>query len=759
MNKNLDRLYELVPVVYRERDAQQGYPLRALLQVIAEQVNVVEADIAQLYENWFIETCQDWVVPYIGDLIGYRLVHEAGEPGDINTAQGSALNKILIPRREVSNTIRYRRRKGTLALLEQLANDVAGWPARVVEFYKRLGWTQHLNHQRLDRGRTIDLHNGNALDLINGPLDTLAHSVDVRRVNLRHNTGRYNIPDVGLFVWRMKTYSVSQTPAYCLEEIGPHCYTFSVLGNDTPLYTHAEPEIEPTHIAEELNLPLPIRRRAFEERANENGVAYAMADSKYYGEGKSLAIWALDWPHENAKQPIPASAIIPADLSDWQYRPPLNYVAVDPVLGRIVFPPSQSPEKNVRVSYFYGFSSDIGGGEYDRPLIRPPVFTIYRVGARQTFKSIKDALLQWRKDSPENAVIEITDSGVYVEQIEISFNEKQKSLHICAANRTRPVIRLLDWQTDRPDSLTVILGPGNRFTLDGLLITGRGVHIRGEQSKTGDDDNSKADDIEHCAARVTIRHSTLVPGWGLYSDCQPKRPAKPSLELFNVRAQVTIEHSIIGSIQVNEDEVTSDPIPIRVSDSILDATSPEREAIGAPGCPMAHAVLTFARCTVLGQVQVHAIELAENTIFTGAIKVARRQIGCLRFCYVAPNSRTPRRYECQPDLAEQAIEADLRESFKSPSDLTDTQKQAEIAAAQQRERDRVRPQFNSTRYGKPTYCQLSNSCAEEITRGANDEAELGVFHDLFQPQREANLRARLDEYTPAGMEAGIIYVS
>jgi len=34
-----------------------------------------------------------------------------------------------------------------------------------------------------------------------------------------------------------------------------------------------------------------------------------------------------------------------------------------------------------------------------------------------------------------------------------------------------------------------------------------------------------------------------------------------------------------------------------------------------------------------------------------------------------------------------------------------------------------------------------------------------VFHDLFQPQREANLRTRLDEYTPAEMQAGIIFAS
>jgi hypothetical protein len=47
----------------------------------------------------------------------------------------------------------------------------------------------------------------------------------------------------------------------------------------------------------------------------------------------------------------------------------------------------------------------------------------------------------------------------------------------------------------------------------------------------------------------------------------------------------------------------------------------------------------------------------------------------------------------------------------------------------------------------------------EIRQGASDESEMGVFHNLFQPQREANLRARLDEYTPAGMDAGIFFAS
>ncbi|MBO0862117.1 MAG: hypothetical protein J2P21_27210, partial [Chloracidobacterium sp.] len=59
-----DYLYNLLPVIYRLRDVEQGYPLQALLRVITEQADVVEDDIAQLYENWFIETCDDWVTPY-----------------------------------------------------------------------------------------------------------------------------------------------------------------------------------------------------------------------------------------------------------------------------------------------------------------------------------------------------------------------------------------------------------------------------------------------------------------------------------------------------------------------------------------------------------------------------------------------------------------------------------------------------------------------------------------------------------------------
>jgi hypothetical protein len=191
---SLDRLYELLPMIHRQRDEALGWPLRDLLRVIAEQVNIVEEDILRLYDNWFIETCQEWVVPYIGDLIGYQSVHEAGDPGLADTSASRLRNKILIPRREVARTIQSRRRRGTLPLLEELANNTAGWPARAVEFYRLLAFTQSLNHLELSRSRTVDLRRVNALDLIDGAFDKLGHTIDARRFRTSGSTTKSVFP-------------------------------------------------------------------------------------------------------------------------------------------------------------------------------------------------------------------------------------------------------------------------------------------------------------------------------------------------------------------------------------------------------------------------------------------------------------------------------------------------------------------------------------------------------------------------------------
>jgi hypothetical protein len=728
MSNTADRLYNLLPVVYRQRDLEHGGPLRQVLSVIAEQVDLIEEDIAQLYDNWFIETCDDWVIPYIGKLIGYEPVREVAA----SDSHGNLpVNKVLSQRREVANTIGFRRRKGTLWLLEQLTDAVAGWPARVVEFERRLGRTQSIDHLHLRRGRTADLRAAEVLDLTGTPFDLLSRTLEVRSIESGRSGGSYNVQNVGIFVWRLKAYSATRVPAYCLEEAGDHCYTFSILGNDVPLHNLPVVEAEPTDIAGELNLPTPIRRQAFEQRTVFDGAEHIQASERYYGEGRSLAIWAGTWAGGDPAKPLPAEKVIPADLSEWRYRPRNGHVAVDSELGRIAFPPSQLPEQGVWVSYHYAFATEIGGGEYQRPIITPSDCSIYRVGKGTQFPHVRDAYEQWARDRPASAVIEIADGGVYEGQVHIEMAERQ-SLEIRAANGVRPCIYLADWHASRPDALTVTGGSGSRFALDGILVTGRGIEVRGNLDE------------------LAIRHCTLVPGWSLHPDCRPRRPSEPSLALANTTARIRIERSIIGAIHVIQEDVFAEPIMIRISDSIVDATSVDSLALGTPDRAIAPVVLTAARSSMLGQVHVHAIELAENCIFAGHVLVARRQLGCMRFCYIPPGARTPARFRCQPDLVDQAADALTKTESVSPP---------ERDRAREAERLRVEPQFVTTRYGGPAYCRLAQGCADEIKRGAEDQSEMGVFHDLFEPQRTTNLRIRLAEYVPAGTDVGIIFAS
>lgn len=727
--RKLHQLYDLLPVIYRQKDADQGYPLKGLLQVIDEQIPLLERDMDQLYDNWFIETCDDWAVPYLGELVGYRSVHEAGQTATTLDNRAIERQSILFPRSEVANTLFYRRRKGTLYLLELLANQIAGWPARVVEYFPLLAMTQSLNHVRMERGQTVDLRNGRLLNQINTPFDPFAHTVDVRRPNSTQQPGFYNIPDVALFLWRLKTFSVSHTPAYCLENVNPRCYTFSVLSNDQPLYLKSTPEIDPKDIAQLINLPVPLDRQLFAQFDDQGN---ATANPQHYGEGKSMAIYVAGWKGHEDYALVPDEKIIPSDLTNWHYQPHKGTIAVDPELGRIAFHPRDLPKRGVWVSYYYAMPMALGGGEYERPLSQSRTATTYTVGQAEDspYQTIGGALKAALPDghNNENAdtsvdiVIEIQDSGVYLENLRIDLPQNVKSLQIRAANGARPIIRLLDWQTAGPDSLWIGSQESDaRIVLDGLLIAGRGLQIEGAISQ------------------LIIRHSTLVPGWWLDAHCKPGRPTEPSCELINTAAHVVIERSIIGSIVVNLDQVAQETVQIELHDSILDATSSSLEALSAPGCQIAHARLTAVRTTIIGEVYTHAILLGENSIFDGLVKVARRQEGCLRFCYVTPGSRTPRRYRCQPDLAVQDAGADT--------------KQQALAKL------RVAPQFNSTLYGSPTYCQLAQSCADEINKGADDESEMGVYHDLYQPQRLANLATRLDEYSPAGMNAGLILVN
>jgi hypothetical protein len=723
-----DRLFALLPYVHRLRDGERGGPLRTFLRVIEEQVAVLEADLDRLYDNWFIETCDDDIVPYIGELVGWTATARAGDPGEVQGAEGMQLRRTLAPRIDVARTLAHRRRKGTLALLEELARTVAGWPAHAVELYRLLAYTQPINHQRLERGRTAPVRDGGAMARLGGPFETTAHTVDVRRAASIHGRGRYNVPSVGVFVWRTRAWPVTQCQAYLQEGVVDRdprrrrssergCYHFNVLGVDTPLFVRPEAEPDPFSISAPHHVPGRLTRRLLAEDL-----------ARYYGPGRSVCIW-LGGPDDGYDpDPVPADQIKVADLDDWAYAVPDDYtVLLDPERGRFkVRVPRQEGRRfaedtlgGARVSYHHGFAAAIGGGEYDRELPGPTQpHRIYTVGdGPGQHATLADALARWRADDPDRAIIEVISRDVQRGPVRIGLREDQV-LILRAADRYRTVLRLLDERADARDTFMVTGERRSRFVCDGFLISGRSVAVSGPLDQ------------------VVLRHCTLVP---------PERADRPrasgppaSLILDGIAGDALIERSILGPIAVTSER---EPTRLAITGSIVDAGHDGDDAISdGPAGGHARAVLTVRTSTVLGRVTTHALALAENSLFSGIVRVARRQPGCVRFCHVPRGSRTPPRHHCQPDLA---IEALPREDLAGRDDAA----------------HRVWPRWASRRYGDPAYAQLARDAAPELVRGADDESELGAMHDLYWPQREEALAQRLAEYVPAGAEAGIFIVT
>ena len=168
MSFDMERIYDLLPAVHRIRDEAQGQPLKQLIGVIARQVQVLEENLEQLYDNHFVETAAPWALPFLAELLGIR-----GLPG---------AHMATTPRAEVGHTMAYRRRKGTVVMLELLARDIMGRPAAAVEYFERLAATQHLNHVRPQCRSFASLRSATQLEFVGTPFETQMRTVEVRRI-------------------------------------------------------------------------------------------------------------------------------------------------------------------------------------------------------------------------------------------------------------------------------------------------------------------------------------------------------------------------------------------------------------------------------------------------------------------------------------------------------------------------------------------------------------------------------------------------
>ena len=718
MSLNADQLYALLPAIYRTRDAQNGEPLKALMRVIAEQSSIVEENIQQLYDDEFIETCAQWVIPYIGELIGYSPIYQIS--GTSNSS-----------RAEVANTIGYRRRKGTVLALEQVAMDVSGRRAKAVEFFKRLITTTSMRHVRPYHAATADLRRGSQLERIDSAFDTLNRTVDVRRIAPRvrdasdpdpapldvalHGGGRFNIPDIGVYLWRWKPFAVTDAPALRVDD---RRYRFSPLGQDIPLFNALAPRDSFSRLTARMDVSQPITRRELFANLNQ-----------LYGPDASIEI-SLDGVA------VPASRICSRNLSresggTWGCTE-AGKVAIDPELGRIQLAPDLPVPGQVQVNYCYGFPAEIGGGPYDRtpslPALDTGQFDFTAVVGSGSTPTLESAVAAWNLEPPgsqglivlpgfTSLVADLTgpagillpaQSRLWIVSAEPHPDGSDFTYeNSCATLRGNLEVQGVAGAASESGEIP----PAGQLTLSGIWISGTFTALGGP-------------------ANVQLMDCTLVPGIALKGDGTAEHPGQPSVVISTGEVSLSLIRSITGPV-VASVEGTS-----RICSSIVDAGSRCAVAYAAPDLASEGADLHIEDSTVIGKVRVRLLELASNTIFlarlarhdswSAALWCSRRQAGCVRFCFLPAKTLAPQQYRCLPP---------------DPG-----------------HEDLFLPKFVTLQYGHPSYGLLSGDTPMAVWTGADNGSQMGVYYLLQETEAVRNVQVRAPEFLPFGLEDGIFLV-
>jgi hypothetical protein len=543
-----DKLWKLLPAVYRALDTDQfnvngpqsntNGPLREMVNRIGVTTGAVRRSIDRLWDNQSIETCDDWVIPYIADLLDTRLV------------MGLDASR---QRLDVANTISYRLRKGTLGVLEQIASDITGWDAKVVEFFRRLGRTRHgldppagpvsapgsqpdqlqlaegivgaLTRTRI--GGFADLRNVYGAGKSRSAFDEFFHTADIRMG--QGVFGWHAIAHLGVFVWRLLSLPVGPVTPVSVQGC-PGWYTFDPTGRDVPLFAarrgagaFGDLWVSPS----EGQLPTPISQQLLD------------ADIKLGELGLGL------YPVE----PAPTDTMMPpAVMSVGVGGPPATIVpatslTLRPARGRFYHSPS--PPQSVTANYSYGFPSLIGAGPYDRrgqvvTVPTPAPVVIVTGGGTQLAKAgavpgagtvtINDSLTYTNTSSPPGA-LDVTVTG---------------TLTLQAGNNQRPLLRL----DPDPAQPWLIHGASDDSTLvmDGLFISGNDIVLTGT------------------FAAVTLTCCTLDPGSAATPGVFANPGGSPPAALFQMSADgrelkptrlwieatittLTIDRSVLGPIR------------------------------------------------------------------------------------------------------------------------------------------------------------------------------------------------------------------
>lgn len=737
-----EKFWEMIPAVYRDADGSLDLSgaLRSFVKVLAEQAARLRISQDRLWDDQSVETADDWVIPYIGDLVAARMVSELNKRGR---------------RVDVAKTIYYRRRKGTPRVLEELISDITGWEGTVVEEMNRLARFHHgldpkpaLRSGRLTDTQTggwADLRRPRSAQLAGGPFDGFHYTPDMRKPEGRR--GRYGIPKLAFHLYRLQAYRIENGQPHEWSSGSPGRRRFSIdpSGRDIPLFVprdragdwdewrnarewqlpgpmgcrllgHAEyvigteaiavvrerlgdeiagdvARLEGTRFPDETSLrrnihalrhdavledPVLMRELLDASLVAACGKAALLPNSEGTQAGAVKVEYTEALSGGETKTIFPRTITAAANLADWRADPVDSELVIDPERGRALV--LNRPSARLKIGYVYGFAAPIGAGAYHRAGVAEDPDTVFDSGAMGPIGG--EGLCQF--GGRGNAA----DSATYDGPPNVN-NVGQ--LFIQGANGQRPFIRLTaDWV------FTADPNGESSLSIDGLWI--------GAKANTRPLALVLRGDYRH----VQIRNATLDPG-GRNAENHPLQPI--SIRIEGHVDELSVERSITGPISVKGRGVVEQ---IVVSDSLIQSLDAAIAAVNLPATEF-----TCERITVLGvdgmQLTVKVNRLnANEMLVNGVIDVTDNQTGCFRFSAATEGSIVPRPHESH--------------LMASTGHF-----------------------FTSQRFGDPDYGQLSASAPAEIRRGAENGSEIGAFSDLLNPVKEDDLLSKIAEYMPFGL--------
>jgi hypothetical protein len=767
-------LFDRLPDIYRVRDAEQSPPdqLRAYLAAVEEAFGALHDNIAQLYDDLFIDTCDDWVIPYLADLLG--TTHLKGE--------------VRTLRADVADTIALRRRKGTLGAIERLAVDLTGWACRAVELRENLSWAQHLNHQRPDaggvppyqdarlialghrlvpRGGTVPVRDPAALALLGTPFDNFAYTADVKPANdyARH----INLPNLAVFLWRLVDYRLRLIAplARGATDLGPQpgnlarfVVRIDLHPLDIPvrLFNTSRPGfLQPGTsggVVSPLTEPDAVPNPMLDARitsGTEAGHPEAYVTIDFFDDaptpptGFDLSDVGLHLFLPQSEQPVFATTtwIFRGDnLCAWEtgLRRPVRdgELVIDPDIGRLLIGVGNLAQRNALVdaagttprifaSFTYGAAGPVGAHPITRVFTPATVpTTLRRASALPGGISLQDQLADL-DIATQPVVIQIDDSLVH--RIDITTVpgtvidgghslRLAQSLTIRAADGHRPIVLLAQPLAFRPVNAAAA-------TITTPTVRLEGVYLASDPASFP----PGAALIDRVAvARLEVSGCTLAPGGHSRRD-GTRAPMQPAMRLVNgygflpadeavfvPTPDIVLQRSITGALAID------DRYRLDLQDCIVDA------GLGVgdpPGTPLAigaatdpanrwSAPLDFHGLTCFGGVRVSEVG-GSGGVFTQRFAVLDNQHGCIKHSsFSPPPNRLPPNHFCvQAPAARQA--------------------------------------FVSEWFNAPGYGQLALGADLRIrTLGPGDDA-MGAFGFLLDAHKWTNLNVRLGEFMPVGV--------